>query len=282
MNESQKNDATHPSNPPNGQPPPFAELRAIHVARGEAVVLHDLSLTIASGEHVAILGPNGCGKSTLLKVLTCECYPMPDPTQTSGSRSRIFGRERWDVSELRKRLGVVAAELPGPSTAKTAGLDAVLSGFFASSTLWPNFHVTAAMRTAATEALELMEARHLAGKRVAEMSAGEVRRVMIARALVHRPEMLLLDEPSNALDMAAQRGLRESLRRVAQSGTGLVMVTHHLADLLPEIQRVLMMHEGRIIGDGSREQMITPARLQELFGIPIELISHEGYFHSWA
>src|ERR1700761_1309358 len=113
---------------------PFLLLEHVSVARGDNMVLHDVNLRINPGEHVAILGPNGCGKSTLIKTITCECYPMVLPE----TRVRIFGRERWDLTELKKRLGVVSAELPGRATRQTTGLDAVVSGFFSSSTLWPN------------------------------------------------------------------------------------------------------------------------------------------------
>jgi iron complex transport system ATP-binding protein len=198
---------------------------------------------------------------------------------------RIFGRERWDLTELRRHFGVVATgpagELPGERTAVTTGLDAVIAGFFSASTLWPNLHVTAEMRERAREALERMEAWHLAGQMVGQMSAGEKRRIMIARALVHRPRQLLLDEPSNALDLAAQRELRETLRRLAQEGTGLVLVTHHLGDILPEIERVILMRGGRIVGDGPREELLTEARLSELFRAPVRIGRDEEWLHSW-
>ena len=141
---------------------------------------------------------------------------------------------------------------------------------------------TAEMRERATEALELMDATHLATKPVGEMSAGETRRIMIARALVHRPEMLLLDEPSNALDLRAQRELRETLRRLAQQGTGLLLVTHHLPDVLPEIDRVILMREGRIVGDGAKRDLLTAERLGELFGRPLDVVEREEYFHALA
>jgi iron complex transport system ATP-binding protein len=239
-------------------------------------VLHNVNLTIATGEHIAILGPNGCGKSTLIKAMTCECYPIVAP----GMELKVYGRDRWDVQELRKHLGVVATDLPGERTAVTRGLDAVVSGFFSSSTLWPNLEVTDAMRTGALEALRLLGAEHLRDRWVGEMSAGEKRRVMIARALVHRPGMLLLDEPTNALDLAAQRELREILRNVA-GGTGLLMVTHHLADILPEIDRVVMMRNGRIVADGPKRDLLQAAKLEELFGVELELTERNGYWHSW-
>ena len=262
--------------------PEFLRMRNVDVARGQKVVLHDVHLRIAVGEHIAILGPNGCGKSTLIKAMTCECYPIVRP----GMEMEVYGRDRWEVQELRKHLGVVATELPGERTAVTRGLDAVVSGFFSSSTLWPNLVVTESMRGSALDALRLLGAEYLRDRWVGEMSAGEKRRVMIARALVHRPEMLLLDEPSNALDLAAQRELREILRAVAvgdgqRRGTGLVMVTHHLADILPEIDRVVMMREGRIVADGPKQELLQAARLRELFGVDLELTERNGYWHSW-
>jgi iron complex transport system ATP-binding protein len=255
----------------------FLEMHAVNVARGERVVLHDVNLTVKTGEHVAILGPNGCGKSTLIMAMTCQVYPIVKPEM----RVRIFGRERWDLTELRRHFGVVGADLPGERTAVTTGLDAVTAGFFSASTLWPNLHVTPEMRERSWEALDRMEARHLANQLVGEMSAGEKRRIVIARALVHRPKQLLLDEPSNALDLAAQRELRETMRRLAQGGTGLVLVTHHLGDILPEIERVILMHSGRIVGDGPRADLITEPRLSELFGAPVRIGHDEEWLHSW-
>jgi len=265
-----------------GNPADFLELREVNVARGDRVVLHDVNLTIRTGEHVAILGPNGCGKSTLILTMTCQLYPIVQ----AGMHVRIFGRERWDLTELRRHFGVVSAgpmgaELPGERTAKTSGLDAVIAGFFSASTLWPNLHVDEEMRERAWEALRRMEATHLAEQLVGTMSAGEKRRVLIARALVHRPQQLLLDEPSNALDLAAQRELRETLRRLAAEGTGLVMVTHHLGDVLPEIERVILMRDGRIAADGPREELLTEERLSELFHAPVRIGCDAQWLHSW-
>lgn len=260
----------------------FLELRNVNVARGDRMVLHDVNLSIRTGEHVAILGPNGCGKSTLILTMTCQIYPMVLP----GMQVSIFGRERWDLTQLRKHFGVVGStmygqELPGERTAVTTGIDAVTAGFFSASTLWPNLVVTEEMRARAFEALERMEAMHLADQLVGEMSAGEKRRILIARALVHRPRQLLLDEPSNALDLAAQRELRETMRRLMAEGTGLLLVTHHLGDIPPEIDRIILMRQGRIVADGSRTELLTEARLSELFNAPIRIGRDEEWLHSW-
>ena len=262
----------------------FLELQHVNVARGDNVVLHDINLTVNTGEHIAILGPNGCGKSTLIKTITCECYPIVK----SETKVSIFGRERWDLTELKKRLGVVSPELPGRPTLHTTGRDAVLTGFFSSSTLWPNLTVTEAMQARADEVLIQVDAVDLADKPVGEMSAGQQRRIMIGRALVgsssissDTAQMLLLDEPSNALDLAAQADLRNLLRKLAQQGTGILLITHHIADILPEIDRILLMREGRIVGDGAKGDLLTPANLSRLFKTKVNMTERDGFYHAW-
>ena len=246
------------------------------------MVLHDVSLCVQPGEHLAILGPNGCGKSTLLKTMTCELYPIVKPE----TRVLLLGRERWDLTELKRRMGVVSPELPGKPTLHTSGLDAILTGFFSSSTLWPNLHVTEPMRDRAEEILILVGAKDLREKPVGQMSAGQQRRVMIGRALAGASvdgevQMLLLDEPSNALDLAAQHDLREMLRGLAQRGMTIVMITHHIADILPEMKRVVMMSGGQIVADGPKNDLLTEPTLSGLFGRQINLTARDGFWNAW-
>lgn len=278
--------------------PPLLDLQHVTVARGETTVLKDISLNLAAGEHLAILGPNGCGKSTLLKTLTCELYPLAVNPDGSRPTVRLFGRDRWDLTQLRQRLGVVAADLPGKSTLATSGLDAILTGFFASSTLWPHLTVTPAMRERARELLAQVGAEPLRDRLVGCMSAGQQRRIMIARALAgsraassssnapdqipdRSSEMLLLDEPSNALDLAAQAELRSLLRDLARRGVSLLLITHHTADIIPEIDRVLLLREGRIAADGPKAGLLTAPVLSELFAAPLEVRERDGYYHAW-
>jgi iron complex transport system ATP-binding protein len=247
------------------------------VMRGANFALRDLSLTIGEGEHVAILGPNGCGKSTLIKTITRECYPL----SRAGSYVKILGQSLWNVFDLRSMLGIVSNDLMTQCTREITGFDVVLSGFFSSIGIWPNHHVTGDMREKASEVLALLDAPHLAPKPVDEMSSGEARRVLIGRALVHGPRTLLLDEPSTSLDLFAQHELRETVRKLATSGIGIVLVTHHLSDIVPEIDRVIFMNGGRIAGDGAKADLLTAHSLKELFGVTVELAQRDGYYHLW-
>jgi iron complex transport system ATP-binding protein len=245
--------------------------------RGETIALDEVSLRIGVGEHVAILGPNGCGKSTLIKAITRECYPL----FREGSSVRILGRDRWNVVELRNLLGIVSSDLMATCTRDVTGHDIALSGFFSSIGIWPHQEVTPEMHRKADSALERLDVAHLSDRFTDEMSSGEARRVLLARALVHDPRALILDEPSTALDLFAQHELRLILRRLAQSGIGIVMVTHHLSDLIPEIDRVVLMDRGRIVSDGTKQDVLVAPKLSALFGLPVELSKRDGYYNLW-
>ncbi len=257
--------------------PALIEFEHVTVMRGSTIAVNDISLKIGVGEHVAILGPNGCGKSTLIKAITRECYPLV----AEGSFVRILGEERWNVFELRTLLGIVSNDLMATCTRPVSGRDIVLSGFFSSIGIWPHQEVTSEMHERADHALAMLEVPHLADRFTNEMSSGEARRVLLARALVHDPRALILDEPSIALDLGAQHDLRLILRKLAQSGIGIVMVTHHLSDLIPEIERVVLMDRGHIVADGPKREVLVASRLSALFGQPLELSERDGYYNLW-
>jgi iron complex transport system ATP-binding protein len=257
--------------------PPLIEFEHVSIMRGEAIALHDISLRIGVGEHIAILGPNGCGKSTLIKAITRECYPLV----REDCVVRIMGRDRWNVVELRSMLGIVSSDLMTACTRDFTGRDIALSGFFSSIGIWPYQEVTDEMRQRADAALEMLEISHLADRWTDELSSGEARRVLLARALVHQPRALILDEPSTALDLFAQEELRAILRKLAANGIGIVMVTHHLSDLIPEIERVVLMAKGRIVADGSKQDILTAPQLSTLFGLPLQLTERDGFYNLW-
>ena len=253
------------------------EFREVSVVRGTRLALDRVTLRIGVGEHVAILGPNGCGKSTLIKTITRECYPQV----REGSSVKILGQDAWNVFELRYLLGIVSNDLMTTFTRDLTGRDVVLSGFFSSVGIWSHQHVSDSMLEKAEAALARLEVSHLAGRLTTEMSSGEARRVLIARALVHEPRALLFDEPSTSLDPFAQHELQLLMRRLAHSGIGIVLVTHHLADIIPETERVILMRQGRIEADGAKREILTAERLSALFGLPVEVTRRNGYYNLW-
>ena len=257
--------------------PALIEFEKVTIMRGSVAAVRDVSLRIGVGEHVAILGPNGCGKSTLVKAMSKECNPMFE----EDSWVRVFGRDDWNVFELRTMLGIVSSDLMERCTRMVSGRDIVLSGFFSTIGIWGYQAITPDLVERADRAMALMEVSHLADRFTDEMSSGEARRILLARALVHDPRALILDEPTTALDLSAQHELRGILRKLAQSGIGIVMVTHHLSDLIPEIERVILMSQGAIVADGAPRDVLTSHRLSALFGRPLELLERDGYYNLW-
>ena len=255
--------------------PPIMELHHVSVACAGRLALCDLTLRVEAGEHLAIMGPNGAGKSTLIRTIARELYPI----QQNGSYMSLFGRESWDLSELRSTLGIVNSDLSPFYSRPITGRDVVLSGFFNSIGLWRYQQIKPEMWETTDQVLAWLEISHLGDRVVHQMSTGELRRLIVGRALVHNPRTLLLDEPSNSLDAFAQLELRKIVRKLAQSGVAILLITHHLADVIPEIKRILFLSGGRIVKDGAKAKLLTPKSLSSLFGCRVQVVKHDGYYH---
>ncbi len=260
---------------------PFLELRDASVVRGHARVLDRVSLTIRRGDHVAIVGPNGAGKSSLIRLLTLEDYPL---ATTGEPPLRLFGQVRWDAAELRARMGIVSADVhdrftDGPWVGQVPGIDVVLSGFFASRGVFQHHEVTEAMREQARDALIRVGAIHLAAARLDRLSTGEARRVLIARALVRRPDALVLDEPTTGLDVVARHRFMEQVRAIAREGTTVLLVTQHIDEIFPEIPRVVVLRQGRIIADGPKDAVLRSEAMAAAFGGPLRATCEDGYYY---
>jgi iron complex transport system ATP-binding protein len=248
------------------------------VRRAGRHILDNISLQIPQGQHTAIVGPNGSGKTTLIKLITMQHYALArddgQPTVT------ILGKHRWDVFEMRAMMGIVSSDLHHDfvATGRIPGIEVVLSGFFSSHGLASNHDVTDAMRVAAREALAQMQASHLADKHMEEMSTGEARRVVLARALVRNPPSLLLDEPTTGLDMVARRRFLETLRGIARQDRTIILVTHHVEEIIPEIGVVILMRDGRITVSGAKTEILTSNNLSDAYGASVTVREAGGYY----
>lgn len=264
-------------------PPPLLEVSDVTVQRGDVTILDSLSVVVPHGEHTAILGPNGSGKTSLLRVLLRHYYPSVLGAGHQGT-VRVLGRSDWEVAALRRQMGVVSASVDEAFGSGRSGrmevADAVASGFTA--TELPDFVAppTRDSHCSVRDALGRVEATHLWGRTLATLSTGERRRVMIARALVHHPSILVLDEPTTGLDIAGRHRLIGTLRQIARSGdVTMVVVTHHVEEVIPEIDHVLLLDRGRVAFAGTKKEALTDARLSALYAMPVRVGHHtDGTF----
>ena len=246
------------------------------VHAGDTIILHDVQCQIAAQQNTTILGANGSGKSTLVKLITRQLYPA------YGGEVRIFGEDSWNVFELRKLLGIISSSLQTDFDAPPPleVLECVVSGFFSSRGLYAHSEVTEHMRSASLDALAQMEATHLIGRTMDTLSTGQARRVLIARALAHQPRALLLDEPCAGLDPAARYHFLQTLRGIVRGGTTLLMDTHHIEEILPEMDHVVMLRNGHIVHQGDKRDLLTSAVLTDLFNIPMQVTQQGDWYQA--
>jgi iron complex transport system ATP-binding protein len=262
---------------------PVLELTNATVVKDGRPVLDRVSLSIGRGEHTAIVGPNGAGKSILVSLLTQEQRPLAPANGTPPVR--IFGRHNWDLFELRSQIGIISASLhqhlvAGNSEGSITAEAAVLSAFLSSYVILRYGTITDSMRERAAEALNDAGAASLASRTLDEMSSGEARRVLLARALATSPSALVLDEPTTGLDLVARHGFMETVGHLARSGTTIVLVTHHIEEIIPEITRDILLRGGRVMADGSRADNLTSEKLSEAFAHPVVVESAQGYLYA--
>jgi iron complex transport system ATP-binding protein len=252
------------------------DIRDATIYRGNTRVFDGLNLAIDQREHVAVIGPNGAGKTTLLKVINREIYPVA----REGSWVRILGRDSWNVWELRSRIGVVSDDLQSRYRKRTTGLDVVLSGFFSSIGTHGLLRgdVLPAQREKARSIMAEVGMADHAGVPLGNMSTGQQRRCLLARALVHEPQTLILDEPTAGLDIAASFDYLTRIHRLIAAGRNIVVVTHHLNEIPADIERVVLLREGRIVADGSKAEVLTEQNLAAAYGVPMGLEVVEGHY----
>lgn len=255
---------------------PLVEFDNITVIKDDRVVLDRLSVTIGEGENIAVLGPNGAGKSSFIKTITREYYPVIGDGPVT---FRVRGGDVWDVFDLRSTIGIVSNDLQQTFTRNMSGNEVVLSGYFSSVGVY-NREVSCAMQDKADAIMDFLEVGHLKNRPMTGISSGEARRLLIGRALVNDPKTLILDEPTNSLDLHALHTFRKILRKIAQSGTGIILVTHNLHDIIPEISRVILMKDGAFRKDGAKPAILTDENIGSLFCVPVHIREECGYYYA--
>lgn len=255
---------------------PLAELVDIHLQRGETRVFDGLSLRLDFRESTVILGPNGAGKTSLLKMFNSELRPLV----RDGSYVRLMGMERWSVWELRHHLGLVSQDLQGDYEANIPGLEVVLSGLYASIGTYAHQSFSPDEVQRARQLMHQLGVGELEAKQYGHMSTGQQRRFLLARALIHDPEALILDEPTTGLDLAATIHYLQLMRDLIRKGKTLILVTHHLYEIPPEVGRVVLLKAGRIVADGPKREVLSPERLSALYEVPIRLVEANGWYQA--
>lgn len=256
--------------------PALIDIHNATIWRGATQVFENLTLTIPQRQRIAILGPNGSGKTTLLKTINRELYPVAK----EDSWIRILGRERWNVWELRRQIGLVSHDLQNRYTPTTTALEVVVSGFQSSIGVHGLLaeRVSDGQVAAAQQVLANLGIAEYAATELQAMSTGEQRRCLLARALVHEPATLILDEPTSGLDLAASFDYLRQISRLASAGQNLVIVTHHLNEIPPEVERVVLLKNGTIVADGSKEATLTSDILSDIYDTRVRVSQIDGHF----
>lgn len=256
---------------------PVVELRGVGVRVAGNRILRGVDLTVARRDHHAILGPNGSGKTTLLRVVSGYRFPTAGEVTVLGAR---FGTT--DLRVLRRRIGMASTAL-SDLLAVTHPAGALVAAAV-DGALWPSphHHDDPTMRARAGRALERVGAGHLADRACTTLSQGELQRVVIGRALVTEPELLLLDEPMVGLDVGARESLLADLARLMDEPDGptVLLVTHHLEEVPSGVRSALLLRDGAVSAHGPAHEILTDEPLSRAFGIPLHVAEHDG--RRWA
>ncbi|MDE0310563.1 MAG: ATP-binding cassette domain-containing protein [Acidiferrobacterales bacterium] len=250
------------------------DMHNVTVYRGSSKILSEFSLQLPRDRSIAILGPNGAGKSTLLKVLMRELYPV----RNEDSWVRILGQDTWNVWELRRNLGFISQDLQNRYLGYVKGIEVVMSGFHSSVGLYDHQQIESSWTELATRIMKNLGINHLRADEYSRMSTGEQRRFLLARALVSDPGTLVLDEPTSGLDLNATFQYLRIIRCLIADGKQLVLVTHHIHEIPPEVSLVVLVKHGRIVGFGEKQELLTDDKLSDLYETSMNVVSQNGYY----
>ena len=249
----------------------------INVGYDSKIVLKDITLKIKDKEHWAILGANGSGKSTLMKLIQSEIHPR----KTNPYKKEILGKTNYSIFELKKELGIITNDLHNYIATQgsfLSGYVVVLSGHYSSIGVFKHQDFSEAQHEKAREVMKYLEIEHLSDKCVQEMSTGELRKCIVARALIHDPKAFILDEPTVGLDIKAQINFIKMIQKLSQN-CSIILVTHHLEEIFEEIQNVALIHNNTIYKSGAKKDILTSKNLSEIFDTNVHInVKNNRYF----
>ena len=253
---------------------PLFQLRDAQVVRGGRTILSVNHFDLAEGEHVALLGPNGAGKSTFIQLLTREVFPM----HRDEPPVRFRGQARPLLTDIKQALGIVSATMHDQVRVHLPVIEIVCGGLFGTLGLPRHVEVDDEARTKALGALDRLGIADLADRDVMTLSTGQVRRVLVARELMSDPKILIFDEPCTGLDPEGMYHVRNTMRLLAEEGRSVVLVTHYPEDIIPAIDRVLLIKDSVVFADGPKADLLTGDEMTQLFGVPLEVDERDGWY----
>ena len=246
-------------------------IRKANVFRNGKQVLYAIDWAMKNKENWAVVGINGAGKTSFMKLIFGEIIPI------DGGEVRWFGNEEHSpLSDARKRIGFVSAEYQGKYAPATLGRDVVVSGFFSSIGLYKRANWK--QKKMADNWMEFLDIQSLGNKPISHISYGEARRLLLARALVNRPDLLILDEPCSGLDIPTKERFLHTLKKLAKTKTQIIYVTHHIDEILPLITHVLFLKNGSIFLKGEKKEILTGPKLSDALDCHIRLKKNSGRY----
>ena len=254
--------------------PPLFSLRDARVVRAGRTILSVDRFDLAEGEHVALLGPNGAGKSTFIQLLTREIFPL----YREEPPVRFRGQARPLLTDIKKALGIVSATMHDQVRVHLPVSDIVCGGIFGTLGLPNHVEATPGQRAQALDALERLGIAELAERDVLTLSTGQVRRVLVARELMSDPKILIFDEPCTGLDPEGMYHVRRTMSLLAAEGRSVVLVTHYPEDIIPAIDRVLLIKDAAVFADGPKRELLTSETMSDLFGVPLAVEERGGWY----
>lgn len=249
------------------------KLQDVHYNRNDRSILSEINLEMRDGEQWVILGRNGSGKTTILELITGYTFPSRGTVEVNG-----FKYSQCDIREVRKKIGYISQSLLEKLTLGDSVLEVVATGEYGYLRFYEPIPDEALQKAA--HMLERVKLGHVKDQPLASLSQGERKKIMLARALMNEPKLLIMDEPCSGLDMFEREKLLEDIEELKNRNLSIIYVTHHLEEIMPMFTHLALLENGRIVAQGSKSEVLTAEHLHSTFQIPLSIDWYNG--RPWA